>query len=544
MTPSTGKVYTPVIAKIISLCGFPLDSTMVRYIDQQGWTELEHVTTIDVDEVDDFFTTCNDGGYEAKPILVHLCMFKVFLLYYKRKGHTLYTSLTEDDILGMTKKEFEEYCGSPNYFADLATGSSSPTNASHVSANASGDVSTIDLLTVQEFRQSVKRDKAHYAALKDDKDFSTWNRGFVATAHMHHTQNVLDKAYVPTTETDIAMFKEDQTFMYTVLEDHLKTPKGKSLVLQFKLTRDAQSIYHELKKPALLDEVHYVPMTEMGIALFQKPNLYADAAPCNDENYPLDGSISDGEIEFFKVDTNEEYVLYEVDTEIPDIKVQVPDVNCFGNKQGTMCGNCDLDFLPHEDWNKIPEDAPEIKDDSSDDTVLLAYTIVRGSGKSPGDIHQVIAGNLPPKNYKSRKRRNKNSSVSSMFQVGNIKAYSALDRVRRYQRLSPFGGETASASKYFGKKDLFDDGNPIVKRRMAAKEPKYMIGRMFLLDDGDNGQHFRAQVIQVIVKWANGESKREPLTLLQRMETRSCTCNVTLDITLNQIQFPETSLVF
>jgi hypothetical protein len=97
----------------------------------------------------------------------------------------------------------------------------------------------------------VKRDKAHYADLKDDKYFSTWNRGFVATSHMHHTQYVLDESYATTADVDIAVFKEMQTFMYAVLEDHLKTDKGKSLVSQFESSRDAQSIYRELKKHAL-----------------------------------------------------------------------------------------------------------------------------------------------------------------------------------------------------------------------------------------------------------------------------------------------------
>jgi hypothetical protein len=42
-----------------------------------------------------------------------------------------------------------------------------------------------------------------------------------------------------------------QTFMYAVLEDHLKTDNGKSLVSHYELSRDAQSIYRELKKHAL-----------------------------------------------------------------------------------------------------------------------------------------------------------------------------------------------------------------------------------------------------------------------------------------------------
>jgi hypothetical protein len=35
---------------------FPEGATIVDYIDQQGWTELIHVTTIGLDENKDFHT--------------------------------------------------------------------------------------------------------------------------------------------------------------------------------------------------------------------------------------------------------------------------------------------------------------------------------------------------------------------------------------------------------------------------------------------------------------------------------------------------------
>ena len=38
--------FTSIISFIIDLCSFPSDSTMVKYIDQHGWTELFHVTTM------------------------------------------------------------------------------------------------------------------------------------------------------------------------------------------------------------------------------------------------------------------------------------------------------------------------------------------------------------------------------------------------------------------------------------------------------------------------------------------------------------------
>jgi hypothetical protein len=74
-------VRSPIIAYIIKLCKFPEDSTMVEYIDQQCWTELIHVTTIGLDEVKDFHTVRDDGiTYSAKLMLIHLRLFKCFLL--------------------------------------------------------------------------------------------------------------------------------------------------------------------------------------------------------------------------------------------------------------------------------------------------------------------------------------------------------------------------------------------------------------------------------------------------------------------------------
>jgi Reverse transcriptase (RNA-dependent DNA polymerase) len=248
-------VHTPVISKIIDMCDFPLDSTMVKFINQQGWTRLMHVTTIDVSEVKDFHTVRRDGNFEAKPMMIHLRMFKAFLLYYKRKCRELSTPLDDDDVaMLMSKTAFHDYCGSDEYSIDNAAGGMPPQASSpspKVDSSIGGIVASFDALTAQEFRRGVKRDKMHYEDLKDDKYFNTWNRGFVATAHMHHTHLVLDETYLPKTDVDIAVFAEMQTFMYAVLQDHLKTDKGKSLVSQYEETRDAQSIYRELKKHAL-----------------------------------------------------------------------------------------------------------------------------------------------------------------------------------------------------------------------------------------------------------------------------------------------------
>ena len=244
--------FTSIISFIIDLCSFPNDSTMVKYIDQQGWTELFHVTTIGITEVKDFVTVRDDGfTYEAKPMTIHLRAFKGFIMYYKRRSRDFCETLDASDTMSfITKAAFVRYMQSEDYHADLAAGDS--TGKPNPSALGIPDGSkTVDALTVQEFRRGIKRDKTHYEDLKDDKYFNSWNRSFIATAHMHHTQTVLDETYVPKNDLEQAVFKEMQIFMYAVLEDHLKTDKGKSLVSHYETTRDAQSIYRDLLKHAL-----------------------------------------------------------------------------------------------------------------------------------------------------------------------------------------------------------------------------------------------------------------------------------------------------
>jgi hypothetical protein len=232
----------PIIDFIIAFCKFPDNSTMVKFIDQQGWTELIHVTTISLDEIMEFHTVKDGFLYETKPMLVHICMFKCFLLYYKRQTCELCSTLLEDNVMyTFDRVRFEEYCGLDEYSADLVGGGES------IPQIKGSDDSYLALgaMTVQEFCRGVKRDTTHDEDLKDDKYFNLWNRGFVVTAHMHRIHLVLYETYIPKNNVDFAVFMESPTFMYAVLKDHLKSEKGKLFVSQYEFKRDAQSIYRD-----------------------------------------------------------------------------------------------------------------------------------------------------------------------------------------------------------------------------------------------------------------------------------------------------------
>jgi hypothetical protein len=222
---ANGKVYTHVIAKIIWLCDFPMDSIMLRSIEQQGLEELEDIAIIGVDEVNDFFTVDSDGFFEAKPMQVHLRKFKAFLLYFKRKGQELLTTLKEDDILDMKKTEFKKYCGSAEYLADIATFDYPVVTKTNprIDGIPHDFIHSADLLTVQEFQQNSKCGKHLYSDLEDNKDFIKLDHHFGTTAQTHHTDYVLDKSHGSIWKIDIDSFKDGQTFTYDVVQDPLKT---------------------------------------------------------------------------------------------------------------------------------------------------------------------------------------------------------------------------------------------------------------------------------------------------------------------------------
>jgi hypothetical protein len=74
---------------------------MVEYIDQEGWSKIHHVASIGIHEVKDFHTIKDNGSYEAKPLTMHLRLFKGFLLYYRRRCNDVSMTLDEHDVMNL-----------------------------------------------------------------------------------------------------------------------------------------------------------------------------------------------------------------------------------------------------------------------------------------------------------------------------------------------------------------------------------------------------------------------------------------------------------
>jgi hypothetical protein len=188
-----------IIEHIADICGFPFDSTTMDVIAQQSWAEVSDDTTLTLTEVSDLKFLKDDGTYGAKLLAHHLCKLKCFLLYLW-KCWDLLSNHDKYHVLNMSKMEFNDYCGLPEYYTDFANGLTPSTKSASTLVQAG-------VLTASEFRRNIKRNKTHYAELNDDKHFTAWNHGFVVTAIRYHTQFVLDGDYVPVLPTEDGLFR-------------------------------------------------------------------------------------------------------------------------------------------------------------------------------------------------------------------------------------------------------------------------------------------------------------------------------------------------
>jgi hypothetical protein len=96
------------------------------------------------------------------------------------------------------------------------------------------------------FQRSIKRSPSDYTKFKDDSRWKQWNRHLKATANTHGLSHVLDPYYEPLDDDDVALFALQNTFMYSVFETCLQTPKSRHCVQRFEVGADAQGVYNEL----------------------------------------------------------------------------------------------------------------------------------------------------------------------------------------------------------------------------------------------------------------------------------------------------------
>ena len=113
--------HSPIINHIIMLCGFESNGVFVEYINQQGWSELSHVTSLSLADVNAFHTVENNGWtFKERPLDKDLQVFKGFLLYHARITRKLNQLLDAEDVtMLITKSVFDCYLSSEDYQVDM-----------------------------------------------------------------------------------------------------------------------------------------------------------------------------------------------------------------------------------------------------------------------------------------------------------------------------------------------------------------------------------------------------------------------------------------
>jgi hypothetical protein len=87
---------------------------------------------------------------------------------------------------------------------------------------------------LSDYRRGVRRDPYAFTALKEDKQWDSWQHGTIAQARAQDLSEILDSNFVPATPEATELFVEKQKFFYTLFDKVLLTDKGKLLVRQYR----------------------------------------------------------------------------------------------------------------------------------------------------------------------------------------------------------------------------------------------------------------------------------------------------------------------
>ena len=97
------------------------------------------------------------------------------------------------------------------------------------------------------FRKGIKREETACPTLKDERYFDSFSRSLYVTAKSHECEDVLDPEYTPP-NSEKELFEAKQVFMFSVLDKHLLTDMGKTIVRKYVHTTDAQSVWKDFQE--------------------------------------------------------------------------------------------------------------------------------------------------------------------------------------------------------------------------------------------------------------------------------------------------------
>lgn len=187
----------------------------------------------------------NDGRKTLVQLLIKWCLS----LIQANAG----VMLTEDEWKALDPADFNVYRLSTASSALAAPGSAPPTALGTTPGNTTGPIVVKSAASkVTEFKKSIKRDVSSYPALKDQKNWNSWNRAVISLARSHDLVQVFDPTYAPSPldPEEIELFDQKQSFVYAMFNNCVLTDTGKEFVRSYEKTYDAQAVYSKLVEHA------------------------------------------------------------------------------------------------------------------------------------------------------------------------------------------------------------------------------------------------------------------------------------------------------
>ena len=104
---------------------------------------------------------------------------------------------------------------------------------------------------VDSFKKGSKRSIADYKICQKISQWTSWHQATVATGRDHGVAEIFDPTYIPDDDAAIALFQEQQKFMFSVFATTLKESSAASLYDTYAIEGDdnysnAQLIWHDL----------------------------------------------------------------------------------------------------------------------------------------------------------------------------------------------------------------------------------------------------------------------------------------------------------
>jgi hypothetical protein len=141
---------------------------------------------------------------------------------------------------------------------------------------------------LNNFMWGAKRNKSDYPSLSKDSEYLHWAQRVKSTALTHGTMSVLNPTYSPNPNdrAEVELFVQMNAFMYSVLEECVKTDAGMEIMRSYESTMDAQHAWSDLNH-------RYINSAAARLATERLTRELQDLRLSNSYSGTLEGFISD-----------------------------------------------------------------------------------------------------------------------------------------------------------------------------------------------------------------------------------------------------------